>query len=152
MIGKLHNSPYITCILQPVSEIFTKLRGVKTPESIAGHYICVLALLPCSGPVKKIKKPVIGKLHSPLYIACILQPVSEIFTKLWGTKTPELIAGHYIGVLALLPCSGLGKKLKNRWLASCIVHHILPAFYNRSPRFLQNSEGQKHQSWLQGII
>ena len=114
VIGKLHSSPYIACILQPVSEIFTKLRGVKTLESIAWHYIGVLALLPCFGPVKKIKKPVIGKLHCPLYIACILQPASKIFTKLRGTKTPELIAGHYIGVLALLPCSGPVKKSKNQ--------------------------------------
>ena len=75
---------------------------METPESIVGHYIGVLGLLPGSGPVKKIKKPVIGKLHSPLYIAHILQPVSEFFTKLRGTKTPDLIAVHYIGVLALL--------------------------------------------------
>jgi hypothetical protein len=112
VIGKLHSPPYIACILQPVSEIFTNLRGTKTPESIAGHYIGPLRLLPGSGPVKKIKKPVIGKLHSPPHIACILQPVSEIFTNLRGTKTPESIAGHYIGVLASLPCSGPVKKIK----------------------------------------
>jgi hypothetical protein len=85
---------------------------VKTPESIAGHYIGVLGLLPGSGPVKKIKKLVIGKLHSPPHIACILQPVSEIFTNLQRTKTSESIAGHYIGVLASLPCSGPVKKIK----------------------------------------
>jgi hypothetical protein len=79
---------------------------VKTPESIAGHYIGALGLLPGSGPVKKIKKPVIGKPHSPPYIAHIMQPVSEIFTNLRGTKTPESIAGYYIGALRLLPGSG----------------------------------------------
>ena len=82
VIGKLHSPPHIAYILQPVSEIFTNLRGTKTPESIAGDYIGVLASLPCSGPVKKIKPPVIGKLHSLPYIARILQLVSEIFTNL----------------------------------------------------------------------
>jgi hypothetical protein len=112
VIGKLHSPPYIACILQPVSEIFTNLRGAKTPESIAGNYIGALGLLPGSGTVKEIKKSVIGKLHSPLYIACILQPVSEIVADLRGTKTPELSAVHYISVLASLPCSGPGKKFK----------------------------------------
>ena len=86
---------------------------MKTPKLIAGHYIDELELLPGSGPVEIfLKKLVIGKLHSPPYIACILQPASEIFTKLRGTKTSELIVGHYIGVLALLPSSGLVKKIK----------------------------------------
>ena len=87
---------------------------METPESIVGHYIGVLGLLPGSGPVKKIKKPVIGKLHSPLYIAHILQPVSEFLTKLREVKTPESIVGHFIGVLGLLPGSRPVKKLKNR--------------------------------------
>ena len=81
MIGKLHSPPYIACILQPVSEIFTKLRGVKTPELIAGHYIGVLALLPCSGLIKKIKKTVVDKLLSLLLVINELGPVTQIFSE-----------------------------------------------------------------------